>query len=220
MSTRAPKTLNPNFQQTFTFSFNRSSHRYSFLRITIYDAARRKKHMSVGHAILPYVETCVKFGSPVDYELVLGKSSVIHGAIGDIYITLSYTPMEKCLTVGLLRVRHLAVTEMVGCVNKELHAKVSLLFTGENVKTMKSGIICPSSRSFINEKFRFFVPAAVFDDITLVVTLVVCSVFSDDAPIGRVTVGPYFRSGEGALNYWGVLVQTERVVKGWYTLHL
>lgn len=102
----------------------------------------------------------------------------------------------------------------------ELHAKVSVLFAGENVKTMKSGIICPSSRSFINEKFSFFVPAAVFDDITLVVTLVLCGVFSDDVLIGRVTLGPYFRSGDGALNYWGVMLQTQQVVKDWYPLHI
>ncbi|XP_076445326.1 synaptotagmin-1 isoform X1 [Babylonia areolata] len=210
------KTLNPVFNETFTFKAPYAEIGSKTLTFAIYDFDRFSKHDQIG--LVEIRLSSVDLGRVIEEWRDLSSpdlESEKENKLGDICFSLRYVPTAGKLTVVILEAKNLKKMDVGGL--SDPYVKISLMLNGKRVKKKKTTVKKCTLNPYYNESFTFEVPFEQIQKVTLIITCVDYDRIGTSEPIGRVTLGCSSTGTE--LRHWSdMLANPRRPIAQWHTL--
>jgi synaptotagmin-1 len=210
------KTLNPVFNETFTFKVPYAEMGSKTLVFAIYDFDRFSKHDQIGQVLVPM--NSIDLGRVVEEwrDLTSPESdNEKENKLGDICFSLRYVPTAGKLTVVILEAKNLKKMDVGGL--SDPYVKIALYQGTKRLKKKKTTIKKRTLNPYYNESFTFEVPFEQIQKVTLIITVVDYDRIGTSEPIGRVVLGCNSTGTE--LRHWSdMLANPRRPIAQWHTL--
>nr|WDE41110.1 synaptotagmin 1 [Schizocardium californicum] len=211
------KTLNPVFNESFTFKVPYSDVGGKILTFAIYDFDRFSRHDIIGEVKVPL--SSVDLGRVIEEWRDLQSAEIPGGEgkseLGDVCFSLRYVPTAGKLTVVVLEAKNLKKMDVGGL--SDPYVKLSVYMGGKRMKKKKTSIKKRTLNPYYNESFVFEVPFEQIQKVTLVVTVVDYDRMGSSEPIGKVVLGCN-ASGAGLRHWSDMLASPRRPIAQWHTL--
>ncbi|XP_058607874.1 synaptotagmin-1b [Onychostoma macrolepis] len=150
------KTLDPTFNERFTFKVPYAELGGKTLVMTVYDFDRFSKHDAIGDVRLQMNK--VDFSQLTEEWRDLQKAEKEeHERLGDICLSLRYVPTAGKLTVVVLEAKNLKKMDVGGL--SDPYVKIHLMQNGKRLKKKKTTIKKNTLNPYYNESFSFEVPS-------------------------------------------------------------
>lgn len=208
------KTLNPVFNETFTFKQVPYADIMSkTLVFGIYDFDRFSKHDQIGEVKIPLCQ--VDLAQTIEEWRDLVSVEGDGGQLGDICFSLRYVPTAGKLTVVILEAKNLKKMDVGGL--SDPYVKICLIQNGKRLKKKKTSIKKCTLNPYYNESFSFEIPFEQIQKVNLQVTVVDYDRIGTSEPIGRCVLGMNASGTE--LRHWSdMLASPRRPIAQWHTL--
>ncbi|KAF5891903.1 synaptotagmin-1-like, partial [Clarias magur] len=146
------KTLNPSFNQSFTFKVSYSELGGKTLLMTVYDFDRFSKHDAIGAVRVPM--NLVDFSHVTEEWRELQKAEhEEQEKLGDVCLSLRYVPTAGKLTIVILEAKNLKKMDVGGL--SDPYVKIHLMQNGKRLKKKKTTIKKNTLNPYYNESFSF-----------------------------------------------------------------
>ncbi|XP_025099646.1 synaptotagmin-1 isoform X3 [Pomacea canaliculata] len=210
------KTLNPVFNETFTFKAPYAEIGSKTLVFAVYDFDRFSKHDQIGQVQVPL--NSIDLGRVLEEWRDLtspDSESEKENKLGDICFSLRYVPTAGKLTVVILEAKNLKKMDVGGL--SDPYVKIALYQGNKRLKKKKTTIKKRTLNPYFNESFTFEVPFEQIQKVTLIITVVDYDRIGTSEPIGRVLLGCNSTGTE--LRHWSdMLANPRRPIAQWHTL--
>ncbi|KAI6072755.1 Synaptotagmin-2 isoform X1 [Aix galericulata] len=235
------KTLNPAFNETFTFKVPYQELGGKTLVMAIYDFDRFSKHDIIGEVKVPM--NTVDLGQPIEEwrDLQSGEKEEPE-KLGDICISLRYVPTAGKLTVCILEAKNLKKMD-VGGLSGEIgraglgqllqhpappvpktrlgkgdpYVKIHLLQNGKRLKKKKTTVKKKTLNPYFNESFSFEIPFEQIQKVQVVITVLDYDKLGKNEAIGKIFTGCNSTGTE--LRHWSdMLANPRRPIAQWHSL--
>lgn len=207
------KTLNPVFNETFTFKVPYADIMSKTLVFGIYDFDRFSKHDQIGEVKIPLCQ--VDLAQTIEEWRDLVSVEGDGGQLGDICFSLRYVPTAGKLTVVILEAKNLKKMDVGGL--SDPYVKICLIQNGKRLKKKKTSIKKCTLNPYYNESFSFEIPFEQIQKVNLQVTVVDYDRIGTSEPIGRCVLGMNASGTE--LRHWSdMLASPRRPIAQWHTL--
>uniref|UniRef100_A0A8B9K140 Synaptotagmin Ib n=1 Tax=Astyanax mexicanus TaxID=7994 RepID=A0A8B9K140_ASTMX len=208
------KTLNPTFNEHFTFKVPYSELGGKTLVMTVYDFDRFSKHDAIGDVRVQM--------NKVDFSQVTEEWRVLQKAekeeqekLGDICLSLRYVPTAGKLTVVVLEAKNLKKMDVGGL--SDPYVKIHLMQNGKRLKKKKTTIKKHTLNPYYNESFSFEVPSEQIQKVQVVVTVLDYDKIGKNDAIGKVFMGLH-SSGTEQRHWADMLANPRRPIAQWHAL--
>jgi len=207
------KTLNPVFNETFTFKVPYAEITAKTLVFAIFDFDRFSKHDQIGEVKIPL--NTVDLAQTIEEWRDLTSVEESSSQLGDICFSLRYVPTAGKLTVVILEAKNLKKMDVGGL--SDPYVKIALMMNGKRIKKKKTSIKKCTLNPYYNESFTFEVPFEQIQKVQLVITVVDYDRIGTSEPIGKVVLGCNATGTE--LRHWmDMLASPRRPIAQWHTL--
>ncbi|KAG8439717.1 hypothetical protein GDO86_005769 [Hymenochirus boettgeri] len=208
------KTLNPVFNEQFTFKVPYSELGGKTLVMIVYDFDRFSKHDVIGDVKVPM--NTVDFGHVTEeWRDLQSAEKEEQEKLGDICFSLRYVPTAGKLTVVILEAKNLKKMDVGGL--SDPYVKIHLMQNGKRLKKKKTTIKKNTLNPYYNESFSFEVPFEQIQKVQVVVTVLDYDKIGKNDAIGKVFVG--YNSTGAELRHWSdMLANPRRPIAQWHTL--
>ncbi|KAM4746882.1 synaptotagmin-1 isoform 1-T2 [Rhinophrynus dorsalis] len=208
------KTLNPVFNEQFTFKVPYAELGGKTLVMTVYDFDRFSKHDVIGEVKVPM--NTVDFGHVTEeWRDLVSAEKEEQEKLGDICFSLRYVPTAGKLTVVILEAKNLKKMDVGGL--SDPYVKIHLMQNGKRLKKKKTTIKKNTLNPYYNESFSFEVPFEQIQKVQVVVTVLDYDKIGKNDAIGKVFVG--YNSTGAELRHWSdMLANPRRPIAQWHTL--
>ncbi|XP_074661026.1 synaptotagmin-1-like isoform X1 [Tubulanus polymorphus] len=210
------KTLNPVFNETFTFKVAYADIASKILTFAVYDFDRFSKHDQIGLVKVPL--NSVDLGRVIEEWRDLTSPEAEgekENKLGDICFSLRYVPTAGKLTVVILEAKNLKKMDVGGL--SDPYVKLALYQGTKRLKKKKTTIKKRTLNPYYNESFTFEVPFEQIQKVTLIITVVDYDRIGTSEPIGRIVLG--CNSSGTELRHWSdMLANPRRPIAQWHTL--
>uniref|UniRef100_A0A6J0UGC3 Synaptotagmin n=1 Tax=Pogona vitticeps TaxID=103695 RepID=A0A6J0UGC3_9SAUR len=208
------KTLNPVFNEQFTFKVPYSELGGKTLVMAVYDFDRFSKHDIIGEYKVPM--NTVDFGHVTEeWRDLQSAEKEEQEKLGDICFSLRYVPTAGKLTVVILEAKNLKKMDVGGL--SDPYVKIHLMQNGKRLKKKKTTIKKNTLNPYYNESFSFEVPFEQIQKVQVVVTVLDYDKIGKNDAIGKVFVG--YNSTGAELRHWSdMLANPRRPIAQWHTL--
>uniref|UniRef100_A0A3P9AGZ7 Synaptotagmin n=1 Tax=Esox lucius TaxID=8010 RepID=A0A3P9AGZ7_ESOLU len=208
------KTLNPTFNETFTFKVPYSELGGRTLVMTVYDFDRFSKHDAIGALRVPM--------SSLDFSQITQEWRELKKAekeeserLGDICLSLRYVPTAGKLSIVVLEAKNLKKMDVGGL--SDPYVKIHLLQNGKRLKKKKTSIKKNTLNPYYNESFSFEVPFEQIQKVQVAVTVLDYDKIGKNDAIGKVFLGGTSTGTE--LRHWSdMLANPRRPIAQWHCL--
>ncbi|XP_046890209.1 synaptotagmin-1b [Hypomesus transpacificus] len=208
------KTLNPTFNENFTFKVPYSELGGRTLVMTVYDFDRFSKHDAIGAVRVPM--------SSVDFSHMTQEWRDVQKAekeeserLGDICLSLRYVPTAGKLTVVVLEAKNLKKMDVGGL--SDPYVKIHLLQNGKRLKKKKTSTKKNTLNPYYNESFSFEVTLEQMPKVQVAVTVLDYDKIGKNDAIGKVFLGSTSTGTE--LRHWSdMLDNPRRPIAQWHVL--
>ncbi|XP_053545916.1 synaptotagmin-5 [Bombina bombina] len=208
------KTLNPTFNESFTFKIPYAELGGKTLVMSVYDFDRFSKHDAIGEARVHM--------HSVDLAHVIEEWQDLQSAekeeqekLGDICFSLRYVPTAGKLTVIVLEAKNLKKMDVGGL--SDPYVKIHLMQNGKRLKKKKTTIKKNTLNPYYNESFSFEVPFEQIQKVQVVLTVLDYDKLGKNEAIGKIFVGCNSTGTE--LRHWSdMLANPRRPIAQWHTL--
>ncbi|XP_066579716.1 synaptotagmin-1a isoform X2 [Amia ocellicauda] len=208
------KTLNPSFNEQFTFKVPYAELGGKTLVMTVYDFDRFSKHDVIGDIKVPM--NTVDFGHVTEeWRDLQSAEKEEQEKLGDICFSLRYVPTAGKLTVVILEAKNLKKMDVGGL--SDPYVKIHLMQNGKRLKKKKTTIKKNTLNPYYNESFSFEVPFEQIQKVQVVVTVLDYDKIGKNDAIGKVFVG--YNSSGTELRHWSdMLANPRRPIAQWHVL--
>ncbi|XP_006633601.2 synaptotagmin-1a isoform X2 [Lepisosteus oculatus] len=208
------KTLNPCFNEQFTFKVPYAELGGKTLVMTVYDFDRFSKHDVIGDVKVPM--NTVDFGHVTEeWRDLQSAEKEEQEKLGDICFSLRYVPTAGKLTVVILEAKNLKKMDVGGL--SDPYVKIHLMQNGKRLKKKKTTIKKNTLNPYYNESFSFEVPFEQIQKVQIVVTVLDYDKIGKNDAIGKVFVG--YNSSGTELRHWSdMLANPRRPIAQWHVL--
>ncbi|XP_048356285.1 synaptotagmin-1 isoform X2 [Sphaerodactylus townsendi] len=208
------KTLNPVFNEQFTFKVPYSELGGKTLVMSVYDFDRFSKHDIIGE--YKVAMNTVDFGHVTEeWRDLQSAEKEEQEKLGDICFSLRYVPTAGKLTVVILEAKNLKKMDVGGL--SDPYVKIHLMQNGKRLKKKKTTIKKNTLNPYYNESFSFEVPFEQIQKVQVVVTVLDYDKIGKNDAIGKVFVG--YNSTGAELRHWSdMLANPRRPIAQWHTL--
>ncbi|KAK3570057.1 hypothetical protein QTP86_009587 [Hemibagrus guttatus] len=159
------KTLNPTFNESFTFKVPYSELGGKTLLMTVYDFDRFSKHDAIGAVRVPM--NLIDFSHMTEEWRELQKAEhEEQEKLGDVCLSLRYVPTAGKLTIVILEAKNLKKMDVGGL--SDPYVKIHLMQNGKRLKKKKTTIKKHTLNPYYNESFSFEVSS---EQIQIIVTV-------------------------------------------------
>jgi len=222
-------SLNPEFNEDFTFLITASELAGLVLRLTVTDHARGNKNV-IGYCLASFDEIGFGRGDETGELLVKEiwldvKESVkeeLRILLSDkLQLSLRYDPDPGRLTLGIMDCRIFSMP--LECRELDLYVKVALLEGRQVLKAKKTRVMSllgePQEVTAFEEHFSILLPQEYLDSVSCIITLCSRSKLGSKSVLGRTAVGPWTLVSGPGNQHWGAMANhaREEVVK-WHNM--
>ncbi|XP_067275734.1 synaptotagmin-1b [Pseudorasbora parva] len=208
------KTLDPTFNEHFTFKVPYAELGGKTLVMTVYDFDRFSKHDAIGDVKVQMSK--VDFSHLTEEWRDLQKAEKEeHERLGDICLSLRYVPTAGKLTVVVLEAKNLKKMDVGGL--SDPYVKIHLTQNGKRLKKKKTTIKKNTLNPYYNESFSFEVPSEQIQKIQVVVTVLDYDKIGKNDAIGKVFLG-LNSSGTEQRHWSDMLANPRRPIAQWHAL--
>ncbi|KAE8623212.1 hypothetical protein XENTR_v10005541 [Xenopus tropicalis] len=208
------KTLNPIFNETFTFKIPYQELGGKTLCMSIYDFDRFSKHDIIGEVKVPM--NTVDLGQPIEeWRDLQSAEKEEPEKLGDICISLRYVPTAGKLTVCILEAKNLKKMDVGGL--SDPYVKIHLMQNGKRLKKKKTTVKKKTLNPYFNESFSFEIPFEQIQKVQVVITVLDYDKLGKNEAIGKIFVGCNASGTE--LRHWSdMLANPRRPIAQWHPL--
>ncbi|XP_029429649.1 synaptotagmin-2 [Rhinatrema bivittatum] len=208
------KTLNPVFNETFTFKIPYQELGGKTLCMSIYDFDRFSKHDIIGEVKVPM--NTVDLGQPIEeWRDLQSAEKEEPEKLGDICISLRYVPTAGKLTVCILEAKNLKKMDVGGL--SDPYVKIHLMQNGKRLKKKKTTVKKKTLNPYFNESFSFEIPFEQIQKVQVVITVLDYDKLGKNEAIGKIFVGCNATGTE--LRHWSdMLANPRRPIAQWHPL--
>ncbi|KFM13836.1 Synaptotagmin-1, partial [Aptenodytes forsteri] len=208
------KTLNPVFNESFTFQVPQAEVLESTLVMQIYDFNRFAKHDIIGEVRLPLASVSLQHVIEQWSDLV-AASKVEEERLGEICFSLRYVPSTGKLTVLILEAKKLKRMDSHGL--SDPFVKVHLILNRKKWKKKKTSVKKNTLSPYFNEVFVFEVPFNQIQNVDVVISIWDHDKVTKNEPIGKLFLGS--RATGNQLRHWSdMLSNPRRPLAQWHSL--
>ncbi|NXE36447.1 SYT1 protein, partial [Ptilorrhoa leucosticta] len=208
------KTLNPIFNESFTFQVPQAEISESTLVMQIYDFNRFAKHDIIGEVRLPLASVDLQHVIEQWSDLAVA-SKVEEERLGEICFSLRYVPSTGKLTVLILEAKQLKRMDSDGL--SDPFVKVHLILNRKKWKKKKTSVKKNTLSPYFNEVFVFEVPFSQIQNVDVVISVWDHDKVTKNEPIGKLFLG--CRATGNQLRHWSdVLSNPRRPLAQWHIL--
>ncbi|XP_039191123.1 synaptotagmin-5 isoform X1 [Crotalus tigris] len=208
------KTLNPTFNESFTFKVPYSELGGKILVMALYDFDRFSKHDVIGEIRIP-MNTVDLAHVIEEWRDLQSAEKEEHEKLGDICFSLRYVPTAGKLTVIVLEAKNLKKMDVGGL--SDPYVKIHLMQGGKRIKKKKTTIKKNTLNPYYNESFSFEVPFEQIQKVQVVLTVLDYDKLGKNEAIGKIFVGCNATGTE--LRHWSdMLANPRRPIAQWHTL--
>ncbi|XP_019375289.1 PREDICTED: synaptotagmin-8 [Gavialis gangeticus] len=208
------KTLNPVFNESFTFQIPQAEMSESTLVMQVYDFNRFARHDIIGEVRLPLSNVDLQHVIEQWNELITAsKTEQEH--LGEICFSLRYVPTTSKLTVVILEAKKLKKMDSHGLTDP--YVKVQLILNKKKWKKKKTSVKKSTLSPYFNEAFVFDVPFNQIQNVDLVIAVWDYDKVTKNEQIGKVFLG--CRATGNHLRHWSdMLANPRRPIAQWHSL--
>ncbi|NXA08884.1 SYT1 protein, partial [Sapayoa aenigma] len=208
------KTLNPIFNESFTFQVPQAEVPESTLVMQIYDFNRFAKHDIIGEVRLPLASVSLQHVIEQWSDLA-AASRVEEEQLGEICFSLRYVPSTGKLTVLILEAKKLKRMDSHGL--SDPFVKVHLILNRKKWKKKKTSVKKNTLSPYFNEVFVFEVPFNQIQNVDVVISVWDHDKVTKNEPIGKLFLG--CRATGNQLRHWSdMLSNPRRPLAQWHIL--
>ncbi|NXT00985.1 SYT1 protein, partial [Jacana jacana] len=208
------KTLNPIFNESFTFLIPQAEVPESTLVMQIYDFNRFAKHDIIGEVRLPLASVSLQHVIEQWSDLA-AASKVEEEQLGEICFSLRYVPSTGTLTVLILEAKKLKRMDSDGL--SDPFVKVHLILNRKKWKKKKTSVKKNTLSPYFNEVFVFEVPFNQIQNVDVVISVWDHDKVTKNEPIGKLFLG--CRATGNQLRHWSdMLSNPRRPLAQWHSL--
>ncbi|NWS75298.1 SYT1 protein, partial [Crotophaga sulcirostris] len=208
------KTLNPVFNESFTFQIAQAEVPESTLVMQIYDFNRFSKHDIIGEVLLPLASVSLQHVIEQWSDLSVA-SKVEEEQLGEICFSLRYVPSTGKLTVLILEAKNLKRMDSNGL--SDPFVKVHLILNRKKWKKKMTSVKKNTLSPYFNEVFVFEVPFNQIQNVDVVISVWDHDKVTKNEPIGKLFLG--CRATGNQLRHWSdVLSNPRRPLAQWHSL--
>ncbi|NXY02086.1 SYT1 protein, partial [Pteruthius melanotis] len=208
------KTLNPIFNESFTFQVPQAEVSESTLVMQIYDFNRFAKHDIIGEVRLPLASVDLQHVIEQWSDLAVA-SKVEEEHLGEICFSLRYVPSTGKLTVLILEAKQLKQMDSDGL--SDPFVKVHLILNRKKWKKKKTSVKKNTLSPYFNEVFVFEVPFSQIQNVDVVISVWDHDKVTKNEPIGKLFLG--CRATGNQLRHWSdMLSNPRRPLAQWHIL--
>ncbi|CAM4579949.1 hypothetical protein PO909_032324 [Leuciscus waleckii] len=208
------KTLDPTFNEHFTFKVPYAELGGKTLVMTVYDFDRFSKHDAIGDVRVQMNK--VDFSHLTEEWRDLQKAEKEeHERLGDVCLSLRYVPTAGKLTVVVLEAKNLKKMDVGGL--SDPYVKIHLMQNGKRLKKKKTTIKKNTLNPYYNESFSFEVPSEHIQKVQVVVTALDYDKIGKNDAIGKVFLGMN-SSGTEQRHWSDMLANPRRPIAQWHAL--
>ncbi|KAM4617758.1 synaptotagmin-8 isoform 1-T4 [Discoglossus pictus] len=208
------KTLNPVFNESFTFQIPKADIPENDVVMQVYDFNRFSKHDVIGELRLPLGEVDLQHVIEEWKELgAAGKNE--QERLGDICFSLRYVPSTGKLTVVILEAKKLKMMDSDGF--SDPYVKVQLALNKKKWKRKKTAVKKNTLDPYFNESFTFDVTLEQMKNVDLIISVWDHDKVNKNEQIGKVFLG--CGASGNALRHWSdMLAHPRRPMAQWHKL--
>ncbi|NXV02414.1 SYT1 protein, partial [Cettia cetti] len=208
------KTLNPIFNESFTFQVPQAEVSESTLVMQLYDFNRFSKHDIIGEVRLPLASVNLQHVIEQWSDLAVA-SKVEEEHLGEICFSLRYVPSTGKLTVLILEARQLKRMDSDGL--SDPFVKVHLILNRKKWKKKRTSVKKNTLSPYFNEVFVFEVPFSQIQNVDVVISVWDHDKVAKNEPIGKLFLG--CRATGSQLRHWAdMLSNPRRPLAQWHIL--
>ncbi|XP_035521153.1 synaptotagmin-1b [Morone saxatilis] len=208
------KTLEPNFNETFTFKVLYTELGGKTLVMTVYDFDRFSKHDAIGAVKIPM--NSVDFSQSLQEWRDLQKAEKEESEkLGDVCLSLRYVPTAGKLTVVILEAKNLKKMDVGGL--SDPYVKIHLMQNGKRLKKKKTTIKKNTLNPYYNESFSFEVPCEQIEKVQIAVTVLDYDKIGKNDAIGKVLLGAN-SAGTEQCHWSDMLANPRRPIAQWHSI--
>ncbi|CAG13070.1 unnamed protein product, partial [Tetraodon nigroviridis] len=208
------KTLDPNFNESFSFKVPHTELGGRTLVMTVYDFDRFSKHDAIGAVKIPM--STVDFSRSLQDWRDLQKAEKEESEkLGDVCLSLRYVPTAGKLTVVILEAKNLKKMDVGGL--SDPYVKIHLMQNGKRLKKKKTTIKKNTLNPYYNESFSFEVPCDQIEKVKIAVTVLDYDKIGKNDVIGKVLLGTN-STGTEQRHWSDMLANPRRPIAQWHSL--
>ncbi|NXL95901.1 SYT1 protein, partial [Alectura lathami] len=208
------KTLNPVFNESFTFQLPQTEVSEATLVMQIYDFNRFAKHDIIGEVRLPLASVSLQHIIEQWSDLAVA-SKVEQERLGEICFSLRYVPSTGKLTVLILEAKKLKRMDSHGL--SDPFVKVHLILNKKKWKKKTTSVKKNTLSPYFNEVFVFEVPFNQIQNVDVVISVWDYDKVTKNEPIGKLFLG--CRATGNQLRHWSdMLSNPRRPLTQWHSL--
>ncbi|CAO4378455.1 hypothetical protein L5515_007116 [Caenorhabditis briggsae] len=205
------KSLNPVFNESFTFKIPYSEINSQTLVLNVFDFDRFGKHDQIGQISIPL--------GKIDLAASIEKTDLIESPpenrLGEVCLALRYVPNKNKLSVVVMECKNLKKMDVLGL--SDPYVKIYLMMGTKRLEKKKTTIKMKTLNPYYNESFSFDVTPEKMMRVHLHVTVSDYDRVGSNERIGQVIIGTCATGV--ALKQWNDMLATpRRSVAQWHTL--
>ncbi|KAM4554378.1 synaptotagmin VIII isoform 1-T3 [Fundulus diaphanus] len=207
-------TLNPFFNEQFTFQLSKSTLQKSTAVMKVFDFNRFTKHEIIGELRVHLcnidwnhvIEEWQDLATPAKFE---------EESLGEICFSLCYFPTISKLTVAILEAKNLKSMDLGG--SSDPFVKVQLTLDKRKWKKKTTSVKKKTLNPYFNESFTFEVSMDQIQRVSLVISVWDYDAMSRNDSMGKVFLGCHSTGNQ--LRHWAdMLSNPRRPVAQWHSL--
>ncbi|XP_074023934.1 LOW QUALITY PROTEIN: synaptotagmin-3-like [Numenius arquata] len=214
------KTLNPVFDETFSFGVPLAELPLRRLHFSVYDFDRltstvSPRHDLIGQVVLDNLLEATNAGDegPIWRDILEGSGE--KADLGEVNFSLCYLPTAGRLTVTVIRASNLRAMDLTGY--SDPYVKASLMAEGRRLKKRKTSIKKNTLNPSYNEALVFDVPHESVHHVSLTIAVVDYDCIGHNEVIGLCRVGSD-AEGPGREHWAQMLANPRKPIEHWHTL--
>nr|XP_041572463.1 synaptotagmin-8 [Taeniopygia guttata] len=208
------KTLNPIFNETFTFQVPQAEVSKCTLVMQIYDFNRFSRHDIIGEVRLPLASVNLQHVIEQWSDLAVA-SKVKEEHLGEICFSLCYVPSTGKLTVLILEAKQLKRMDSDGL--SDPFVKVHLILNRKKWKKKRTSVKKNTLSPYFNEVFVFEMPFSQIQNVDMVISVWDHDKVTKNEPTGKLFLG--CRATGSQLRHWSdTLSNPRRPLAQWHIL--
>ncbi|XP_064900501.1 synaptotagmin-3, partial [Columba livia] len=209
------RTLNPVFEETFSFGVPFAELPSRRLHFSVYDFDRFSRHDLIGHVVLDNLLEAVERGADVPIWRDILEAAGEKAELGELNFSLCYLPTAGRLTVTVIRATNLRAMDLTGY--SDPYVKASLMSEGRRLKKRKTSIKKNTLNPSYNEALVFDLPQDSVRLVGLTIAVMDYDCIGHNEVIGLCHVGPGAEP-RGREHWERMLANPRKPVEQWHPL--